>query len=361
MEAASESAKCGQLQENDDGAGRDDAVFVPGTTCDLRTDDFGEMEAMLPPNWTERYWQIGRGRFKGSLFIACTSHLTLANVSWAPGIGVSGDRADGVVEFAMPVRRCGAACVRGREVRDDEGVLLYPGEETDFRTAAPVEVIAVAVERGLFERASEAVLGRPVDSLRRDARLALIDADGLRSVLMTFISTLRKELSSDTALLRDPILARRLESEVLNRLLSGLKAPETCVDSSRRRALAWGAETFLRDNLSAALTVSDVCNAVGASERTLHRAFRELFGMSPKAYLKTLRLNAVRRDLRSGDPACSVTQVATRWGFWHLGWFSRDYGIMFGESPSETIRNGGQARPAHGAHRDGATGLAVFG
>jgi len=85
------------------------------------------------------------------------------------------------------------------------------------------------------------------------------------------------------------------------------------------------------------LTIRDLCQAVGASERTLHLAFRQHLGTTPKAHLKALRLNAVRRDLRAAPPGTGVMDVAMRWGFFHAGWLSQDYRRMFGESPSTTL------------------------
>jgi transcriptional regulator GlxA family with amidase domain len=43
-----------------------------------------------------------------------------------------------------------------------------------------------------------------------------------------------------------------------------------------------------------------------------------------------------RRELLTG--AASVTDVATRWGFFHLGRFSQEYGQLYGERPSQTLR-----------------------
>jgi len=37
----------------------------------------------------------------------------------------------------------------------------------------------------------------------------------------------------------------------------------------------------------------------------------------------------------------TVTQVATHWGFLHLGEFARDYQRLFGERPSETLGRSG--------------------
>ena len=57
------------------------------------------------------------------------------------------------------------------------------------------------------------------------------------------------------------------------------------------------------------------------------------------AYLKQKRLEAARRTLLAASPlTTSVTEVATQWGFFHLGRFARDYSQLFGELPSETLK-----------------------
>jgi AraC family ethanolamine operon transcriptional activator len=103
------------------------------------------------------------------------------------------------------------------------------------------------------------------------------------------------------------------------------------------RALALRAEAWLRQNLAEPPKIADLCGALGASERTLYEAFREHLGTTPKSYLKTLRLQAARRDLLHGAGR-RVTDVALEWGFLHFGWFSRDYRRLFGETPRQTLQ-----------------------
>ena len=82
-----------------------------------------------------------------------------------------------------------------------------------------------------------------------------------------------------------------------------------------------------------------LCKLSGMSERSLQYAFRDKFGLSPKAYLQSHRLNRVRKMLRTADPASvMIADLANEWGFWHMGQFAKDYRQVYGELPSETLR-----------------------
>jgi AraC-like DNA-binding protein len=91
------------------------------------------------------------------------------------------------------------------------------------------------------------------------------------------------------------------------------------------------------------LYISELCTAIGVSERTLRECCQRHLGMSPKQYLLLRRMNLVRRALCESVPAAStVTEVATRYGFWQFGRFAGVYKSLFGELPSTTL-----GRPAH--------------
>jgi len=87
--------------------------------------------------------------------------------------------------------------------------------------------------------------------------------------------------------------------------------------------------------------VTDLCRGIGVSERNLEYAFKEILGMSPVAFLRRARLHRVRQALRAGTRGTTtVSAEALKWGFWHFGDFSKSYKDCFGESPSDTLRNG---------------------
>ncbi|WP_417672145.1 helix-turn-helix domain-containing protein [Roseibium sp.] len=112
--------------------------------------------------------------------------------------------------------------------------------------------------------------------------------------------------------------------------------------NDRSRALQIGrtARNLVEErlNLGQLPTVVDLCAELGVSERTLQYAFREYVGLSPVAYLRMCRLNHVRRVLAASAPqSTTITQVAMRYGFLHLGRLAGDYKRMFGETPSDTL------------------------
>lgn len=84
------------------------------------------------------------------------------------------------------------------------------------------------------------------------------------------------------------------------------------------------------------LGVERLCETLHITRRTLQNCFQDSLGISPASYLRLVRLNAVRRELREAEAHQTISDVAARWGFWHMGHFSHDYKALFGETPSST-------------------------
>jgi len=75
------------------------------------------------------------------------------------------------------------------------------------------------------------------------------------------------------------------------------------------------------------------------SQQTLQNSFKSLFGFTPQRFLRLLKLNLVHHNLREADiDTNSVSKVASKWGFTHMGRFSRYYTDLFGENPSVTLK-----------------------
>lgn len=93
------------------------------------------------------------------------------------------------------------------------------------------------------------------------------------------------------------------------------------------------------------LKVHEMCAILDIPERTLLRAFRTIRDTTPSRYVRMLRLACVRRALSSASAGASVTGIAGNFGFRELGRFAKDYKTVFGESPSDTLRNASTDAP----------------
>jgi AraC-like DNA-binding protein len=98
------------------------------------------------------------------------------------------------------------------------------------------------------------------------------------------------------------------------------------------------AEEFMREHYDRPLTATDIAIAAGASVRTLQQAFLEQEQTSPMRWLRDFRMRKTRVALLLADPhAETVSEVARRHGFRHMGRFSGDYLMLFDEHPSEVL------------------------
>ena len=87
------------------------------------------------------------------------------------------------------------------------------------------------------------------------------------------------------------------------------------------------------------ISISALAKQHEVSEQTLQNSFKSLFGLTPKIFLRLLKLNIVRQELqKSNVTQNTVSKVALKWGFKHMGRFSAYYSKLFGENPSQTLQ-----------------------
>lgn len=309
--------------------------FPPGLVVDLRTTLCDEVE-QASVGWDVRYAQLESGARRCRFVGLHTARLQICLEAWSLGMLKVGRGPLGSATFVVPVGAGGVCRVQGRPLVAGAVAVLLDGEEFDCRTSGPTRLMSLSIERAALDRHVRSILGRHVGELR-----LLRAFDGLRAdaeTLRDLCCRATRGAAADPHFLRDAKVANALETSIVRALLSRFEAPPPAREApSRGLALAREAESWLRRNLAEPPSIARLCDALRASERTLHEAFREHLGTTPKAYVKTLRLNAARGDLLRGLAKTRVTDVALDWGFAHFGWFSQDYRRLFGETPRETL------------------------
>jgi transcriptional regulator GlxA family with amidase domain len=164
------------------------------------------------------------------------------------------------------------------------------------------------------------------------------DAKTLQRLRHSATQILDSHESTTGALDRSELLHEltfQLPIDVALAIQSADGAPRRADSGGRDRAFR-RAVSMIEDHLDDSITIRGLCEELEVGWTTLVQAFRENLGVTPKVYLRTIRLNRVRRDLLDAAPASPIADAANRWGFWHMGQFAADYRGLFGELPSVT-------------------------
>ncbi|HTI74588.1 MAG TPA: AraC family transcriptional regulator [Mycobacterium sp.] len=107
-----------------------------------------------------------------------------------------------------------------------------------------------------------------------------------------------------------------------------------------RRVVA-EAMSYIDAHLAEPITMDSIARSVHMSVRSIQQGFRDELGVTPMTYVRDRRLERVHAELADALPGdgVTVTDVATRWGFNHLGSFAVEYRKRWGTTPSETLRH----------------------
>jgi AraC-like DNA-binding protein len=106
------------------------------------------------------------------------------------------------------------------------------------------------------------------------------------------------------------------------------------------RRVVQDAMKYIDAHLAEPITMESIARNVHMSIRSIQQGFRDELGVSPMTYLRDRRLERVHDELADALPSdgVTVTDVASRWGFHHLGSFAVEYRKRWGMTPSETLR-----------------------
>ena len=234
------------------------------------------------------------------------------------------------------------------------GMTVLPGDivinDTDLmyrRTEANCDWGSMSLPRDDLDASCKAVAGREYSGSA--VKHVIRPAPELMSRLLKIQEMVGQLAKTTPDILCLPEVARALEQElilVMIRCLTEGCSSEMTSGGRRRDMIIARFEEFLETHPSQPLYLTEICAAIGVAERTLRVACEEHLGMGPIRFLSLRRMHLVRRALQQADPSTTtVTRLAADHGFWELGRFAVAYRVLFGESPSESLRRPPDDRP----------------
>ena len=207
---------------------------------------------------------------------------------------------------------------------DDRSLWSYaPGSEHEgvARWAPPFAAITLPADEYLGGQTNETVAVRSGDEVARLGTLLRTVAVGIQAqtVIPGSMPSLERDIREA---LTEAVLGPVPEQP---RLGASARIVRSCIE--------------VADQLGPNPRVATMAETLGVSDRWIRAAFRKEYGLPPSDFFHIRNLHHARRDLCLGTRCdTTVAEVATRWGFWHLGRFSGTYQQRFGEYPAQTLR-----------------------
>jgi AraC-like DNA-binding protein len=245
----------------------------------------------------------------------------------------------GMILVAFPIEAASSPVWGGMTVEGRDIITIAPGQRVHARTIGPSrwgalqlpEKDLVEYGRGLTGTIFPAPRGvakwRPSPAMTRQLR------DLHRAAI--------RQAQSRSGTLADGAAAHGLEQQLLHALINCLSAGPASAENpaaARKRDVLARFEELLRADSAGRMT--EICTALGVSDRLLRHCCDAHLGMSPGSYRRRRAMQQVHRALRNGDPqSTTVAEVAGRHHFRDLGRFASNYRAIYGELPSTTLRS----------------------
>lgn len=229
---------------------------------------------------------------------------------------------------------------------EGEGRFLHDGIETPlrgftispagrggiFRTSARGAFAVLRIRQSLVRSLPDLETFNPRNNVRiiADAQLpsAFQSQPGARAPILE--SQTPEDLSKHAATLEAMLILAPPSGTAETQPYSGPRR------SNARADLVQCIWEMVRGDITIDRSLEEWCRIVGTSSRTLEYAFTEVAGLSPIAFIRLWRFAQARQLLLQGRVR-TVTEAAYGCGLMHLGRFSIDYRLQFGESPSVTL------------------------
>lgn len=308
----------------------------------LRSQDLDEARHLVASVFCEHHLSLnGKQRLDYRHAHQRTGRLSFSQMSYGTDVTVAPDGLDNFYLVQLPISGSDRQKLNGREVLNDHrhATVQGPGDALEMNWSADCRKLVVRFDRGALEQHAASLFGRSLNKPLQFHPLMHLDHPACiawrNSALHTF-----NELQRAPQVFELPLIREQLEQTLMTTLLTWQPHDLRHQLASSPRVLPRHVKLacdYMQAHADCPVTVERLAELTGVSGRSLFAGFDKFLGLTPMRYLRDLRLERVRQDLLDPRQPRSVTEVATRWGFFQLGRMAVEYRKRYGESPRDTL------------------------
>ena len=307
-------------------------------TTDQTSIHFEELSAMQF-GWEAEFTQLGPAERVSRINLVHSDNAGICHFEFNSKFDQRMYVLPGYYSFGLLEPNTTRAMVQGKAAPPGALIAFPRQHEAHGVSSAGFHGNGIHFKEAYIETIAETVFGTPLRFLVPNASIYLMSG--------TLLGRLQGELHkwrrmAEPGFPKNPsMLAHREESlaiAVLNGLRHSAEVHETPFMSSDKVVKL--VLDYLHGEPTEEITAVEMCTLADCSQSWLERSFRKRFGVTPKKYAKYLRLSRLRENLLNPDDADgrTVIELASIYGFWHMGQLAADYRKVYGELPSDTLK-----------------------
>ncbi len=299
-----------------------------GEYLECEFDNYLDM-AKNAPDWTHFCpYQLQRNSIEGIYKILELPSMQIAYTDMSGGIMFDFVVPEDRISFSIAMLISNKACLNEMKLKTGMIAIMDDKKIYNFMYNSRVKLLDISFKKNahpdLFEKLSHVIDKHYFD---KDKTIA----DLLKSII--------DEYSDKIPLAhQDSIKIEKRVTTALLQLISEQEANTSQLTHSEKIAIDIKKQLF--SHMDGDISISTLAIKHKISEKSLQNSFRSLYDLKPVQFIRLLKLNLVHHELiKSKEKDKNVMRIAQKWGFKHMGRFSKYYTELFGENPSVTLKN----------------------
>ncbi len=273
-------------------------------------------------NWDLDFILTSNNGFNADFHYSLVNHCVFGHVRLQCSIHQLGQAPGDMRTFVIPANDEVSYSWRQHQIKGNT-LQLFPENGELYSISDPTfDCFVISFPTVYIQQTLLQLEGNHVTDITNSERVWLVDKETL--------SKLRRLCRLYKIGMQDP------DAVLLKTLLSSLLLRPKWIKTTFKegRQLIDFCHDFVNENPSETIRMKDIVLLTGKSERSIQYSFKKQMGITPFEYIKSLKLQNVFKDLKVYKEL-SISEIAHRNGFSHLGQFSTDFKRKFGLTPTQ--------------------------
>ena len=284
--------------------------------------------------WNLEWYLLKSGVFKSSIIGFHTQRIQFGFVTYSLPVEIHGNYPKDSILIILVKSAIDSAVYGNMKLNSDEILIVNAADKVDFLSSDAFSIITLCVDKKLFFENFPSDYSKELAEILEQKKFKLQNGGGnycLFDKIVSIIESLQDEKRTNS------IDFKLFEERTLKEIFSFIDFEFSFKEYKKFNITH--VRAYLKNNLENEVDIEKIAQRFQISKRQLFSAFKEFYSLTPKKYIHIMRLHKIHNRLQSShEEQINVSDIAFRYGFRHMSYFTREYKELFNELPSQTLK-----------------------